>query len=39
MLEFYNRPLWKYDPVDGKHIYAKERSHFLQGFGLFEHVS
>ena len=31
-----NAPIWKYDLVDGKRIYAKERSHILQGSGLLK---
>ncbi len=29
-------PIWKYDIVDGKRIYAKDRSHKLPGFGLLK---
>ena len=29
-----NAPIWKYDVVDGKRIYAKERSHAINGAGL-----
>ncbi len=31
-----NAPIWKYDLVDGKRIYAKERSHVLSGSGLLK---
>ena len=31
-----NAPIWKYDLVDGKRVYAKERSHVLSGFGLLK---
>jgi len=29
-------PIWKYDLVDGKRIYAKERSHVLKDSGLLK---
>jgi len=29
-------PIWKYDLVEGKRVYAKERSHLLTGFGLLK---
>ncbi|MFP6024314.1 molybdopterin synthase catalytic subunit [Helicobacter pylori] len=29
-----NAPIWKYDLIDNKRIYAKERSHPLKGSGL-----
>ncbi|MDD3343510.1 MAG: molybdenum cofactor biosynthesis protein MoaE [Sulfurospirillaceae bacterium] len=31
-----NAPIWKYDLVDGKRVYAKDRSHLLQGHGLLK---
>ncbi|MBE0492273.1 MAG: molybdenum cofactor biosynthesis protein MoaE [Sulfurospirillum sp.] len=31
-----NAPIWKYDLVDGKRVYAKERSHLLIGAGLLK---
>lgn len=31
-----NAPIWKYDLVDGKRVYAKERSHLLSGSGLLK---
>ncbi len=31
-----NAPIWKYDVIDGKRIYAKERSHLLGGSGLLK---
>lgn len=31
-----NAPIWKYDLVDKKRVYAKERSHLLQGSGLLK---
>ncbi|NCD11500.1 MAG: molybdenum cofactor biosynthesis protein MoaE [Epsilonproteobacteria bacterium] len=31
-----NAPIWKYDLIDGKRIYAKDRSHLLQGHGLLK---
>ncbi len=31
-----NAPIWKYDLVDGKRIYAKERSHIISGSGLLK---
>lgn len=31
-----NAPIWKYDLVDGKRVYAKERSHVLSGSGLLK---
>ncbi|MGG7047541.1 MULTISPECIES: molybdopterin synthase catalytic subunit [unclassified Campylobacter] len=27
-------PIWKYDVIDGKRIYAKERSHAINGAGI-----
>ena len=29
-------PIWKYDIVNGKRVYAKERSYKLPGFGLLK---
>ncbi|MDO5046544.1 molybdopterin synthase catalytic subunit [Campylobacter sp.] len=29
-----NAPIWKYDVIDGKRIYAKERSQAIKGAGL-----
>lgn len=31
-----NAPIWKYDLIDGKRVYAKERSHILSGAGLLQ---
>ena len=31
-----NAPIWKYDLVEGKRVYAKERSHVLSGSGLLK---
>lgn len=31
-----NAPIWKYDLVNEKRIYAKERSHLLRGAGLLK---
>lgn len=31
-----NAPIWKYDLIDGKRVYAKERSMKLQGAGLLK---
>ncbi|GAA9033027.1 molybdenum cofactor biosynthesis protein MoaE [Helicobacter pylori] len=30
----HNAPIWKYDLIHNKRIYAKERSHLLKGSGL-----
>ncbi|GAA6797014.1 hypothetical protein VN0280_05000 [Helicobacter pylori] len=30
----HSAPIWKYDLIDNKRIYAKERSHPLKGSGL-----
>ncbi len=30
----HNAPIWKYDLIYNKRIYAKERSHLLKGSGL-----
>lgn len=30
----HNAPIWKYDLKEGRRIYAKERSHALQGSGI-----
>lgn len=30
----HNAPIWKYDLIEGKRIYAKERSYLLKGSGL-----
>lgn len=29
-----NAPIWKYDVINGKRIYAKDRSHKLKGAGI-----
>ena len=29
-----NAPIWKYDLLDGKRVYAKDRSSQIQGSGL-----
>jgi len=29
-----NAPIWKYDVIDGKRVYAKERSTPIKGYGL-----
>jgi molybdopterin synthase catalytic subunit len=29
-----NAPIWKYDLIDGKRVYAKDRSHAIQGSGI-----
>ena len=29
-----NAPIWKYDLIDGKRIYALDRSHKIAGFGI-----
>lgn len=29
-----NAPIWKYDILDGKRVYAKDRSHAVKGAGL-----
>ena len=31
-----NAPIWKYDLINNKRIYAKERSHLLNGSGLLK---
>jgi len=31
-----NAPIWKYDLVEGKRVYAKERSHKISGSGLLK---
>ena len=31
-----NAPIWKYDIIEGKRVYAKERSHILSGSGLLK---
>ncbi|DAB32926.1 MAG TPA: molybdenum cofactor biosynthesis protein MoaE [Sulfurospirillum sp. UBA11407] len=31
-----NAPIWKYDLIDGKRVYAKDRSHLLSGAGLLK---
>ena len=31
-----NAPIWKYDLINNKRIYAKERSHLLSGSGLLK---
>jgi molybdopterin synthase catalytic subunit len=31
-----NAPIWKYDLIAGKRVYAQERSHLLQGSGLLK---
>ena len=31
-----NAPIWKYDLIDGKRVYAIERSHVLGGSGLLK---
>ena len=31
-----NAPIWKYDLIEGKRVYAKDRSHLLQGHGLLK---
>lgn len=31
-----NAPIWKYDLLEGKRVYAKERSHLLSGYGLLK---
>lgn len=30
----HNAPIWKYDLKEGKRIYARDRSHVLQGSGI-----
>lgn len=31
-----NAPIWKYDVIDGKRIYAKERSNLIKGAGILK---
>lgn len=31
-----NAPIWKYDLIDDKRVYAKERSHIIKGAGLLK---
>ena len=31
-----NAPIWKYDLIEGQRVYAKDRSHLLQGHGLLK---
>ena len=31
-----NAPIWKYDLIDGKRVYAKDRSHLLSGAGVLK---
>ncbi len=31
-----NAPIWKYDIIESKRVYAKERSHILSGSGLLK---
>ncbi len=31
-----NAPIWKYDLIEGQRVYAKNRSHLLQGHGLLK---
>ncbi len=33
-----NAPIWKYDLIDGKRVYAKERSTLLNGAGLLHEI-
>ncbi len=33
-----NAPIWKYDLIDGKRVYAKDRSTLLNGAGLLHEI-